>query len=109
MFIRLPTLSPHGDRTPHQPGSGALYASLLCGTTAALLAYSTPTEAQEASTDPTAGTTEADTSPTESAVDVVQIEGGLVQGVETDVSGVQLFKGITYSAPTSGENRWPAD
>lgn len=47
-----------------------------------------------------------DASPTEGPVDVVQVEGGLVQGIETDVAGVQVFKGIPYAGPTGGENRF---
>ena len=42
------------------------------------------------------------------AVDIVAVEGGQVQGVESDVEGVQLFKGIPFAADTSGENRWKA-
>lgn len=69
---------------------------------AALLALAAPLLAQEAVTD----TTEA--SPTEGPIDVVQVEGGLVQGVETDVTGVQVFKGIPFAASTGGENRFRA-
>ncbi len=43
-----------------------------------------------------------------SPVDIVEVEGGLVQGVESDTEGVQLFKGIPFAADTSGENRWKA-
>ncbi|WP_163269481.1 carboxylesterase/lipase family protein [Chelativorans alearense] len=39
-------------------------------------------------------------------VDVVEIAGGKVKGVETDVPGIQLFKGIPFAAQTSGANRW---
>ena len=39
-------------------------------------------------------------------VDVVEITGGKVRGVETDVPGVRLFKGIPFAAETSGANRW---
>lgn len=42
------------------------------------------------------------------AVDIVDVEGGQVQGVAADVEGVQIFKGIPYAADTSGENRWKA-
>lgn len=41
-------------------------------------------------------------------VDIVEIEGGKVQGVASDVEGVQIFKGIPFAADTSGENRWKA-
>ena len=40
------------------------------------------------------------------SVDVVSIEGGQVQGVATDVDGVQVFKGIPFAGPTDGENRF---
>ncbi len=51
----------------------------------------------------------AEENATEStAVDIVAVEGGQVQGVESDVEGVQLFKGIPFAADTSGENRWKA-
>ncbi len=46
--------------------------------------------------------------PDASGIDIVEVEGGLVQGVESDTEGVQLFKGIPYAADTSGENRWKA-
>lgn len=39
-------------------------------------------------------------------IGIVSVEGGLVQGVESDTEGVTLFKGIPYAADTSGENRW---
>ena len=42
------------------------------------------------------------------AVDVVTVEGGQVQGVESDTEGVKVFKGIPFAADTSGENRWKA-
>lgn len=41
-------------------------------------------------------------------VDVVAVEGGLVQGVDTEIEGVQLFKGIPFGANTAGANRWKA-
>jgi para-nitrobenzyl esterase len=37
---------------------------------------------------------------------VVSVEGGKVSGVETDVSGVEVFKGIPFAGPTGGENRF---
>lgn len=40
------------------------------------------------------------------AVDVVSVDGGKVRGVETDVPGVQVFKGISFAGPTSGDNRF---
>lgn len=43
---------------------------------------------------------------TESGIGVVSTEGGKVSGVETDVAGVEVFKGISFAAPTSGENRF---
>lgn len=42
------------------------------------------------------------------AVDVVTVEGGQIQGVESDTEGVKVFKGIPFGADTSGENRWKA-
>ncbi|MGK6316574.1 carboxylesterase/lipase family protein [Neorhizobium sp. DT-125] len=41
-----------------------------------------------------------------SAVGVVSTEGGKVSGVETDVAGVEVFKGIPFAAPTDGQNRF---
>ncbi|MCT7376730.1 carboxylesterase/lipase family protein [Chelativorans salis] len=41
-------------------------------------------------------------------VDIVQVEGGKVKGVPTDVPGVQVFKGIPYAATTTGGNRFRA-
>lgn len=45
-----------------------------------------------------------DTAP----IDIVSIEGGQVQGVDTDIAGVQLFKGLPYAASTAGDNRYRA-
>ncbi|MDO4453090.1 MAG: carboxylesterase family protein [Eubacteriales bacterium] len=42
------------------------------------------------------------------AVDIVTVEGGQIQGVESDTEGVKVFKGIPFAADTSGENRWKA-
>jgi para-nitrobenzyl esterase len=39
-------------------------------------------------------------------IGVVSVEGGKVSGVETDVSGVEVFKGIPFAGPTGGENRF---
>jgi para-nitrobenzyl esterase len=41
-----------------------------------------------------------------SDIGVVSVEGGKVSGVETDVSGVEVFKGIPFAGPTGGENRF---
>lgn len=40
------------------------------------------------------------------AVDIVAVTGGEVQGVPTDVEGVQVFKGIPFAGPNGGEMRW---
>jgi para-nitrobenzyl esterase len=53
-----------------------------------------------------AAATAQEESPTEGLIDVVEVEGGLVRGVDTDVEGVKVFKGVPFAAPTSGENRW---
>ncbi|MCR4769050.1 MAG: carboxylesterase family protein [Bacteroidaceae bacterium] len=37
---------------------------------------------------------------------VLSIEGGQVQGVTTDISGVYVFRGIPYAAPPIKELRW---
>ncbi|MCB0046345.1 MAG: carboxylesterase family protein [Caldilineaceae bacterium] len=42
----------------------------------------------------------------DSPVDIVDVTGGQVQGVPSDVEGVQVFKGIPFSGPNGGENRW---
>ena len=68
----------------------------------------TVTEVAEESTEVAAEDTASDADSESSAVDVVTVEGGQVQGVETDVEGVQVFKGIPFAADTSGENRWKA-
>lgn len=39
---------------------------------------------------------------------VVQVTGGKVRGIKTDVEGVQIFKGVPFAASTAGENRWRA-
>jgi para-nitrobenzyl esterase len=39
-------------------------------------------------------------------VDVVSITGGKVKGMETDVPGVQVFKGLPFAGPTGGANRF---
>ena len=43
-----------------------------------------------------------------SPLGIVSVEGGDVQGVETDVPGVTVFKGIPYAASTAGNNRFKA-
>jgi para-nitrobenzyl esterase len=55
-----------------------------------------------------AGNSNASAATAERTVDVVAVEGGSVQGVETDVDGVQVFKGIPFAGSTAGENRWRA-
>ena len=37
---------------------------------------------------------------------VLTIEGGQIQGVESEVKGVTVFKGIPYAAPPIGDLRW---
>ena len=37
---------------------------------------------------------------------VLTIEGGLVQGVQTEIPGVTVYKGIPFAAPPVGELRW---
>lgn len=39
---------------------------------------------------------------------ILDIEGGQVQGVNTDISGVYVFRGIPYAAPPIHELRWKA-
>ncbi len=39
---------------------------------------------------------------------VLSIEGGQVQGVDTEVKGVTVYRGIPFAAPPIGENRWRA-
>lgn len=39
---------------------------------------------------------------------VLTIEGGQVQGVNTDIKGVTVYRGIPFAAPPIGENRWRA-
>ncbi len=40
------------------------------------------------------------------SIGTVSVEGGKLIGVETDVSGVEVFKGIPFAGPTGGENRF---
>src|SRR5215475_11705074 len=39
-------------------------------------------------------------------IGIVRVEGGQVSGVETDVAGVKVFKGVPFAGPTSGDNRF---
>lgn len=41
-----------------------------------------------------------------SAIGVVTTEGGKVSGVDTDVPGVEVFKGVPFAGPTGGDNRF---
>jgi para-nitrobenzyl esterase len=41
-----------------------------------------------------------------SGIGVVTTEGGKVSGVDTDVPGVEVFKGIPFAGPTGGDNRF---
>ena len=37
---------------------------------------------------------------------VLEIEGGKIQGVESSVKGVYIYKGIPFAAPPVGDLRW---
>ncbi|MCQ2375262.1 MAG: carboxylesterase family protein [Salinivirgaceae bacterium] len=39
---------------------------------------------------------------------ILTIEGGQVQGVNADIEGVVVYRGIPFAAPPVGENRWKA-
>src|SRR5579871_237765 len=39
-------------------------------------------------------------------IDIVSVTGGKVQGVTSDIPGVQVFKGIPFAGPTGGNNRF---
>ncbi len=39
---------------------------------------------------------------------VLKIEGGLIQGVATETTGIYVYKGVPYSAPPVGDLRWKA-
>jgi para-nitrobenzyl esterase len=54
----------------------------------------------------TAGPVIKEQASASSGIDVVKVEGGRVSGVETDVKGVKLFKGVPFAGPTSGANRF---
>lgn len=41
-----------------------------------------------------------------SSEDVLEITGGKIQGVETEIPGIYVFRGIPYAAPPVGELRW---
>ena len=41
-----------------------------------------------------------------SPIDVVSVTGGKVQGVTSDIPGVQVFKGIPFAGPTGGNDRF---
>ena len=41
-----------------------------------------------------------------SANPVLEIEGGKIQGVESSVKGVYIYKGIPFAAPPVGDLRW---
>ena len=36
----------------------------------------------------------------------VAVEGGKIQGVPADVSGITVYKAIPFAAPPMGPNRW---
>lgn len=46
--------------------------------------------------------------PRTNANPVLTITGGQVQGVETNTTGVLVYKGIPYAAPPVGNLRWKA-
>jgi len=48
------------------------------------------------------------TSQKETPNPVLTIEGGQVQGVNADLDGVVVYRGIPFAAPPIGENRWRA-
>lgn len=50
----------------------------------------------------------SNTCTTQNTNPVLTIEGGQVQGVNTDIKGVVVYKGIPFAAPPVGENRWKA-
>jgi para-nitrobenzyl esterase len=47
-------------------------------------------------------TTRAEADP----IDIVSITGGKIQGIATEIPGVQVFKGIPFGGPTGGANRF---
>lgn len=40
------------------------------------------------------------------SLDVVEVTGGSVQGVPSDIEGVTQFLGVPYAGNVGGENRW---
>lgn len=52
---------------------------------------------------PIIGTAVAQSGP---QLEIVQVDGGKVKGVQTDVAGVQLFKGIPFAGSTADPNRF---
>lgn len=47
-------------------------------------------------------------SPKETSNPVLTIEGGQVVGVNADIDGVVVYRGIPFAAPPIGQNRWKA-
>ncbi|MCQ2111017.1 MAG: carboxylesterase family protein [Bacteroidaceae bacterium] len=45
---------------------------------------------------------------TEKSNPILSIEGGQIQGVNTEIPGVTVYRGIPYAAPPTGQNRWRA-
>lgn len=47
-------------------------------------------------------------SPKETSNPILTIEGGQVVGVNADIDGVVVYRGIPFAAPPIGQNRWKA-